>query len=87
MMESITMPVKRFVTWAAAAVGIVSAVVASVPSNVEPVDDPCSLAVVFFCRMLPMAPDLEGDVDLTHPLPGTDPAAPPTESLPPAPIR
>jgi hypothetical protein len=43
---------------------------------------PCDLAVSFFCRFVPIAPDLDGDVDLSTQLP----PAPPDESLPPVDI-
>jgi len=56
----------------------------AIPSAADPSDDPCSLAVTFFCRFVPMAPDLVGDVDLTKQLPPADPAAPAPDSLPPA---
>jgi hypothetical protein len=44
------------------------------------VDDPCLLAVTFLCHFVPMAPDLEGDVDLTTGFPAVPP---PAEALPP----
>jgi hypothetical protein len=43
---------------------------------------PCEFALAFFCNILPMAPDLDHDIDLTQQLPPTDPNAPPPESLP-----
>lgn len=46
---------------------------------------PCTLAVALFCRLVPMAPDLDHDVDLTSQLPvGGDPAALPPASRRPA---
>lgn len=36
------------------------------PSQAEPGDDPCPLAMAFLCRMLPVAPDLDHDIDLTQ---------------------
>jgi hypothetical protein len=42
-------------------------------------DNPCDLAVSFFCRFVPIAPDLDGDIDLSTQLP----PAPPDEALPP----
>lgn len=56
------------------------------PASAAPADDPCQLATMFFCRLLPIAPDLDGDVDLTKQMPATDPAAPPPDSLPPSDI-
>ena len=41
-------------------------------------DDRCGLAVTLFCRFLPIAPELDGDVDLTKQLP----PAPPTPTMP-----
>lgn len=40
---------------------------------------PCELALAFVCSVLPMAPDLDHNVDLTQNQP---PAGPPPESLP-----
>jgi hypothetical protein len=40
--------------------------------------DPCGLAVNLFCRFLPIAAELEGDVDLTRRLP----PAPPGPTMP-----
>lgn len=60
--------------------GVVSAQIALA---VPPTDDPCGLAVSFFCRFVPIAPELDGDVDLTTQVPPADPAAPPPDSLPP----
>ena len=72
------------------AIAVVSALAAGVllaaPASAEPGDNPCDLAVNFFCRFVPIAPHLEGDVDLTQQQPPADPAAPPPESLPPADI-
>jgi hypothetical protein len=56
------------------------------PASADPAGDPCGLAMSFFCRLLPIAPDLDGDIDLTKELPPDDPAAPPPDSLPPADI-
>ena len=42
------------------------------PASAEPGDNPCDLAVNFFCRFVPIAPHLEGDVDLTQQLPPAD---------------
>jgi hypothetical protein len=41
------------------------AVASSAPAVAQPADNPCTLAVSFFCQFVPMAPDLDGDVDLT----------------------
>jgi hypothetical protein len=54
----------------------------AVPSEADPSDDPCPLEMSFLCRFLPIAPELDGDVDLTKQLPSVDPAAPPQDSPP-----
>jgi hypothetical protein len=48
------------------------------PASADPATNPCELKVTFLCRFMPIAPDLEGEVDLTTRLP----PAPPPESLP-----
>lgn len=66
-------------------VGVLGAQTASaIPSVADPSGDPCALAASFFCRFVPIAPDLEGDVDLTKQLPPADPAAPAPETRAPA---
>jgi hypothetical protein len=52
-------------------------------ASAAPGDDPCTPAVSFICRFVPVAPELDGDVDLTKQLPSVDPTAPPADSLPP----
>ena len=61
-----------------------AAVFLAVPASAEPGDNPCELAVTFLCKFVPIAPHLEGDIDLTQQLPPAD--GPPPESLPPADI-
>ena len=63
-----------------------AAVFLAAPSSAEPGDNPCELTANIFCQFVPIAPHLEGNVDLTQQLPPADPAAPPPESLPPADI-
>ncbi|OPX10182.1 hypothetical protein [Mycobacterium sp. AT1] len=46
-----------------------------------PADDPCQLAVSFLCRFMPIAPDLDHNLDLTR-LQPTGPGAPLPEDLP-----
>jgi hypothetical protein len=58
----------------------------AVPAGADPADDPCGMAVSFLCRFIPIAPGLDGDVDLTKQLPAADPAAPLPDSLPTADI-
>jgi hypothetical protein len=79
-----TPPVKdddmcRHVSTLAALIGVVVAGSLMPPvATADPDDDPCGLAVNLFCRFLPMAPELDGDVDLTKQLP----PAPPTPTMP-----
>ena len=40
----------------------------------QPVHDPCQLGVTFLCHFMPIAPEWEGDIDLTQHAP-TDAAA------------
>jgi hypothetical protein len=75
---------KRSVIAAVSAVG--AAVLLAAPAGAEPGDNPCEMAISFVCRFVPIAPDLEGDIDLTQQQPPVDPAAPPPESPPPADI-
>jgi hypothetical protein len=65
----------------AAAAALTTGLLLTVPARAEPGDNPCELAVNFLCRFAPIAPDLEGDVDLTQQQP-VDPNPPPPESLP-----
>ncbi|MGV0790381.1 fibronectin-binding protein [Mycolicibacterium sp. XJ1819] len=44
---------------------------------------PCEFALSFLCNIIPMAPGLDHDIDLTEQAP-VDPNAPLPESLPPA---
>jgi hypothetical protein len=74
---------KTTVIYAAAA--LAGGLLLAAPASAEPGDNPCELAVNFLCRFVPIAPDLEGDIDLTQQQPA-DPNAPPPESLPVAPI-
>ena len=71
---------KRTVFGAAAA--LAAGILRATPANAEPGDNPCEFAINYFCRFIPIAPDLEGDVDLTQQQPPVDPNAPPPESLP-----
>jgi hypothetical protein len=68
----------RVMSTAVAALG--AAVFLAAPASAEPGDNPCELAITFLCRMVPVAPDLDHDVDLTQQQ--VDPNAPPPESLP-----
>jgi hypothetical protein len=63
---------------------VLAALILPATATADPADDPCALIASFLCRFVPIAPDLDGDVDLTTQVPATDPATPPAESLPPA---
>jgi hypothetical protein len=65
-----------------AALALAVGTLLATPANAEPGDNPCEFAVNYFCRFIPIAPDLEGDIDLTQQQPPVDPNAPPPESLP-----
>ncbi len=66
-----------------AAVAVLAAgTVFATPVSADPGDNPCEFAINYFCKFLPIAPNLEGDLDLTQNQP-VDPNAPPPESLPP----
>lgn len=60
------------------------AVALPVAAAAEPVTDPCSLSVTLLCHFVPMAPDWEGDIDLTQNQPPADPAVPEPESREPS---
>ncbi len=66
----------------AAAAALTAGLLLAAPATAEPGDNPCEFAINYFCRFVPIAPDLEGDVDLTQLQPPVDPNAPPPESLP-----
>jgi hypothetical protein len=66
----------------ATATALAAGLLLSAPATAEPGDNPCELAINFLCRFVPIAPDLDHDVDLTRQQPPTDPNAPPPESLP-----
>jgi hypothetical protein len=65
----------------AAAAALAGGVLLAAPATAEPGDNPCELAINFLCRFVPIAPDLDHDVDLSQQQP-VDPNAPPPESLP-----
>jgi hypothetical protein len=68
-------------TLIAAGAALAAGALFAIPASADPGDDPCEFAINYFCRFVPIAPDLEGDVDLTKQQP-VDPNAPPPESLP-----
>lgn len=66
----------------AAAAVLAAGVYLATPTSADPGDNPCEFAINYFCKFIPIAPDLEGDVNLTTDQPPADPNAPPPESLP-----
>jgi hypothetical protein len=52
------------------------------PVHATPADDPCPLAMSVVCRFVPIAPALDGDVDLTTQVPPADPRLPAPDPLP-----
>lgn len=69
---------------AAIGLGALGFVIASAPASLaEPVENPCQLAVTVLCHFMPIAPELEGDIDLTQNMPAADPSVPlPEERMP-----
>src|ERR1700744_3698644 len=53
------------------------------PVHATPADDRCPLAMSVVCRFVPIAPDLDGDVDLSPQVPPAGPRLP-APDLPPA---
>ena len=51
------------------------------PASADPGDNPCELAISYFCKFIPIAPDLDHDIDVTQ-AQQVDPNAPPPDSLP-----
>lgn len=69
--------------WVIVVAGFLAAAVAMAsPVRADPSADPCPLAVSVLCRFVPIAPELDGDVDYTKQQPGSGPLAP--ESARPA---
>lgn len=67
---------------AAVAIGAAATAFAA-PAAAQPGPPPCGFALGFICNIIPTAPELEENVDLTEGLPPADPNAPLPESLPP----
>jgi len=68
-------------TLIAAATAITAGLLLAAPANADPDGSPCELAISYFCRFVPAAPDLDHDLDLTQQQP-VDPNAPPPDTLP-----
>lgn len=67
---------------AAAAVATLLTAGSAFPSTAraDPGDDPCSQSATFICRLIPMMPDQEGDIDLTKQQPPAPPGPAPGET-------
>ncbi len=50
----------------AVAVGVAAAIVGASPVHADPLDEPCTFAASLLCRFMPIAPELDGDVDYTQ---------------------
>lgn len=48
-----------------AAIVTAGALLGMAPANAEPANDPCANSGVFFCRLLPIMPELEHDIDMS----------------------
>ena len=70
---------RRAIIAGVGACGVALVLAAPAPAQPRP---PCDLALSFICNMIPTAPDLDHDVDLSTQLP-VDPNAPDPEMLPP----
>jgi hypothetical protein len=57
--------IAKLLSFVAVAVTISLSVVLAANSGADPSDDPCPLAMALLCRLVPTAPDFNGDVDLT----------------------
>ncbi|GAA2538520.1 fibronectin-binding protein [Mycolicibacterium diernhoferi] len=78
------MPPRTALAALAAGAAMTLATTFATPVNASPVDNPCELAVTFLCQFMPIAPDLEHDIDLTVDQPPVDPADPAVPPAPPA---
>ncbi|MCW2688323.1 MAG: hypothetical protein JWR37_3213 [Mycobacterium sp.] len=50
----------------AAAGAIMSTMFLAAPASADPATNPCELAVTFLCRFMPIAPELDHNIDLTQ---------------------
>ena len=67
---------KRAVCAAIAALTV--SILLSTAAEADNSEDPCGLAMAFLCRLVPMMPELDHDVDLSQDQPPADsPPAPP----------
>ena len=68
-------------TLIAAATAVTAGLLLATPASAEPGDNPCEFAISYFCKFVPIAPDLDHDIDVTQPQ-QVDPDAAPLESRP-----
>jgi hypothetical protein len=68
-------------TLIAAAMAVTAGLLLATPASAEPGDNPCEFAISYFCKFVPIAPDLDHDIDVTQQQ-QIDPDAPPPESRP-----
>jgi hypothetical protein len=52
------------------------------PADAQPGPPPCEFALSFICNIVPMAPELDHNVDLTEQLPPAEENAPLPDTLP-----
>lgn len=62
-------------TAASCALAAIPAMASTGTANATPAEDPCSGTMILICHFLPIAPHLEGDVDLVT-VPPEQPPAP-----------
>jgi len=67
----------------AAVLAVAAGTAATAPAAAEPGENPCELALSFVCHFVPIAPDLDQDVDLTQQLSPDGAAIPPSDPLSP----
>lgn len=66
----------------AVTIGLGVSVALATPAGAQPGRPPCDLALSFICNIIPTAPDLDHNVDLSTQVP-VDPNAPDPELQPP----
>ncbi|MDO3402955.1 fibronectin-binding protein [Mycolicibacterium neoaurum] len=79
-----TPPAIRRTSLAGVALVLGYALLPAADGSAQPPDIPCTMAVSIICHFLPIAPDWEGDIDLTVDQPAADPSAPEPDSRTPA---
>lgn len=72
-------------SWAIRAVAAVATLCAATSASAATAradqgNDPCAQSAIPFCRLIPMMPDQEGDIDLTKQQPAAPPGPAPAET-------